>query len=129
MRRAGTLLICLCGILAIAPLGCSANREHDRLPVTLRVDFGPVGKPAYEGALMVDAGSTPKDLVSVAFPIQSGSICCNTREVSAIDGVRTEPARNRWWTCRLNGSARVSPHRTPLHRGDRVEWMFVEQPQ
>jgi hypothetical protein len=99
-----------------------------RLPVVVRVDFGPAGKPSREERMLVDRGSTPKDAVSLLFPIQSGAVCCNTREVEAIDGVRPDPATNRWWTCRLNGSRKVSPFRTPLKSGDLVEWIYLEEP-
>lgn len=122
----------LCGavVLASAVSLEAALDERDRLPVTLRVDFGPAGKPAYEEALRVDKGSTPKDVVSLAFPIQSGATCCDTREVAAIDGVRSEPAANRWWTCQINGSKHgVSPYRTKLRAGDRVEWIYVQESQ
>ncbi len=97
--------------------------------MVIRVDFGPAGLPAREERLLIDAGSTPKDAVSILFPIQSGATCCNTREVASINGVRPDPAKNRWWTCRLNGSRAVSPFRTELNAEDRVEWAYIEQPQ
>ena len=100
-----------------------------RMPVTVIVDFGPAGKPPREEHLEVDKGSTPKDVVSLLFPIQSGATCCNTRELAAIDGVRSDPETNRWWSCRLNGSTKLSPFRTELKPHDRVEWIFAERPQ
>jgi len=129
MKSRGRLMAgSLIGVCLVLALYGGSGKE--RVPVTLRVDFGVAGRPAYEGELLVDRGSTPKDAVSMVFPIQSGSICCNTREISAIDGVRADPASNRWWTCRLNGARkRVSPFRTALRRGDVVAWIYVEQPQ
>ncbi len=103
--------------------------QHERFPIVVHVDFGSVGHAAREEHLAVDAGSTPKDAVSLLFPIESGAICCNTREVAAIDGVRADPAKNRWWTCRVNGSAKLSPFRTELKSGDRIEWTYLEQQQ
>ncbi len=105
-------------------------RSEDRtIPVTVRVDFGPAGKPAQEAQLQVNPGSTPKDVVSLIYPVQSGAACCDSREVAAIDGVRVDPAQNRWWKCRLNGSTKVGPFRTVLKSGDRVEWTYFEQSQ
>lgn len=104
-------------------------KPPERLPVMVRVDFGPAGKPAREERLLVDKGSTPKDAVSLLFPIQSGATCCNTRELAAIDGVRSDPATNRWWTCRLNGQGNFSPFLKELAAEDRVEWTYVEQSQ
>lgn len=103
--------------------------KPDRIPVVVRVDFGPAGKPLREERLLIDRGSTPKDAVSLLFPIQSGEVCCNTREIASIDGVRPDPAKNRWWTCRLNGGTRVSPFRTQLKAGNLVEWTYKETPQ
>lgn len=105
------------------------SKSPERLPVTVRVDFGPAGRPAREERLMVDKGSTPKDAVSLLFPIQSGATCCNTRELAAIDGVWSDPATNRWWTCRLNGQGSFSPFLRELQAEDRVEWIYVEQLQ
>ncbi len=105
------------------------SKSPERLPVIVRVDFGPTGKPPREERLMVDEGSTPKDVVSLLFPIQSGATCCNTRELAAIDGVRSDPATNRWWTCRLNGQSNFSPFLKELKAEDRVEWTYVEQLQ
>ena len=106
-----------------------AMKSPERLAVTVRVDFGPAGKPAREERVMVDQGSTPKDVVSLLFPIQSGATCCNTRELAAIDGVRADPATNHWWTCRLNGKGDFSPFLKELAAEDRVEWIYVEQRQ
>lgn len=103
--------------------------KPERFSVTVRVDFGPAEKPGREEHVTVDEGSTAKEVVSLLFPIQSGEICCNTRELAAIDGVWADPAQNRWWTCRINGSTNIGPFRTELKSGDRVEWVYVEQAQ
>lgn len=105
------------------------EKTPEQFPVVVKVDFGPANKPAQEQRLMVDEGSTAKDVVSLLFPIQSGATCCNTRELAAIDGVWADPAQNRWWTCRVNGSTKIGPFRTELHSGDQVEWMYVERAQ
>lgn len=123
-----TLLITLAaGAIALRAAKTPAPSSN-RFEVMVRVDFGPAGKPLREERLRLDRGSTPKDAVSLLFPIQSGEVCCNTREIAAIDGVRPDPARNHWWVCRLNGSRKVSPFRTPLKAGDLVEWIYLEEP-
>lgn len=125
----------LCAVLFVAWACLIAAAPHEsepsskRFPVTVRVDFGPAGKPAREERLMVDKGSTPKDVVSLLFPIQSGTTCCNTRELSTIDGVRSDPAMNLWWTCRLNGQSNFSPFLKEVEAEDRIEWIYVEQLQ
>lgn len=125
-------LIAVIGLIAFAGAVVGSKRtppNPPRMPVTVIVDFGPAGKPTREAHLEVDKGSTPKDVVSLLFPIQSGSTCCNTRELAAIDGVRSDPETNRWWSCRLNGSTKLSPFRTELKPNDRVEWTYADWSQ
>ena len=123
-------------IFAVTCLGCSPGRWtvndergrsfliKDRLPVTLVVDFGPGGKPTFQETVRASHGSTPKDVVSVFFPIKSGAVCCDTREVAEIDGVPIDPQRGRWWMVEVNGSRNVSPHRTRVKRGDLIRWSY-----
>jgi len=130
-RRLGWLVVG--GLVAIGALAAyQHSRRYEkpqRIPVVVRVDFGPAGKPLREERLEVDHGSTPKDVVSILFPIQSGDVCCNTREIASIDGVRPDPSKNRWWSCRLNGSTKIGPFRTVLKANDVVEWTYSERPQ
>ena len=114
---------------ADAPAPQAAQQTPERFPVVVKVEFGPADKPAKEQRVLVDEGSTAKDVASLLFPIQSGATCCNTRELAAIDGVWADPAQNRWWTCRINGSTNIGPFRTELHAGDQVEWVYAEQSQ
>lgn len=113
----------------VMPMASHAELERKLIPVEVRVDFGPAGESAREARLMVDPGSTPKDVASLLFPIESSAVCCDTRELSAINGVRADPAKNRWWTCSVNGSRHVSPFKRRLRSGDRIVWTYVEQPQ
>ena len=136
-HRRGWFLVGAALGLAVVSIGAArspadkpdTSKSPERLPVIVRVDFGPAGKPAREERMMVDEGSTAKDVVSLLFPIQSGATCCNTRELAAIDGVWADPAQNRWWTCRINGSTKIGPFLTELHAGDQVEWVYVTQAQ
>ena len=98
----------------------------ERIPVTVRVDFGPLGKPPLEESILLTRGSTPKDAVSVLYPVKSGMVCCDTREVAEIDGVPIDAAKNRWWMVKVNGNGNVSPFHTKLQAGDRIEWLYTE---
>lgn len=97
----------------------------DRVPVTLVVDFGPANRPSFREDIRVTKGSTPRDVVSIFFPIKSGAVCCDTREVNEIEGVSTDPVRSRFWVVDVNGSRNVSPFRTQVRRGDVVRWTYV----
>lgn len=93
----------------------------ERFVVTVRVDFGPAHQPAHEEQLSVDAGTTPKDAVSLLFPIQSGEVCCNTREQLLVDpqgGVQNAVV---WVEMPSGASARVEGVQRML---DQHECMF-----
>ncbi len=106
------------------------GRKPKVFSITVRVDFGPAGKPVHEQALDIEKGTTPKEAVSQIFPVLSGKACCSFREILAIDGVRVDPAKNRWWICLINGSKKhVSPNKTRLKLGDRLEWKYIEDLQ
>ncbi len=134
-RGGRRLVCCVAAVLwavpgyAEAPAPQATEKTPERFPVVVKVDFGPANKPAKEQRVMVDEGSTAKDVASLLFPIQSGATCCNTRELAAIDGVWADPAQNRWWTCRINGSTKIGPFRTELKAGDQVEWAYIEEAQ
>jgi hypothetical protein len=95
--------------------------------IHVRVDFGPVKRPAARRTLVVERGITPKDAVSIVFPIQSGKSCCSMREVKSIAGVASNANKKRWWKCFVNGKGKtVSPHRTRLKPKDVVEWKYID---
>ena len=128
MRSLGVVIV-LCLSHPVHGLSATPEPKPERLPITVRIDFGPADKPGREERLLVDKGSTPKDALSMVVPIQSGEVCCNTREVAAIDGIRPDPTKNRWWNCRLNDTTNFSPFLKELQAGDKVEWIYSEQLQ
>jgi plastocyanin len=99
------------------------GRKPAPFQVDVKVDFGPAEKPAHAEKIYVEKGTTPKEAVSQVsqvFPVMSGKTCCSFREIMEIGGVRVDPAKNRWWTCKLNGSTKVSPAKTKLKKGNLV---------
>jgi hypothetical protein len=132
MKRNLLLKISSLLILAVIifPLsGYSMSRKPKTFPVYLKVDFGPAGKPYYANTVIVEKGMTAKEAVSQAFPIQTGKACCSVREILSIDGVKIDPAKNRWWVAELNGSKKFSPHKKKLKSGDTVTWKYIEEVQ
>ncbi len=100
------------------------------IPVTVKVDFGPAGKPSVQKEFTIKDHSTPKEALSKVLPIEEGAICCHPAEVKAIDGVSGDPMKNRWWRLKINGSEKkASPHKSHLKAGDVVEWIYFEDRQ
>lgn len=129
LRNAAAIFLFVLLAFPISGFAMGKKPKHESFKVHLTVDFGPAGKPTFSKEMEVEKDSTPKDVVSQAFPIMSGKTCCSFREIKTIDGVKVDPAKNWWWTCLLNGSKKVSPARTKLKPGDRVEWKYIEESQ
>ena len=125
MRR-WLLLACL---LWWIPGLWAADESPERFMISLEVDFGPIDRPIINAEFEVPRGATSEDALKGVCPIQKGATCCDPREVSGIDGVEVNPARNRWWTVAINGSRKVSPYETELQPDDHVLWRYVENTQ
>ncbi len=98
--------------------------------VTVEVDFGPAGKPAVRQTVQVEPGATPQQATAKVFPLETGSVCCDPRETSVINGVAADPGSNKWWTISINGSKKgVSPYRSRLKPGDLVRWEYRQYGQ
>ena len=95
----------------------------------LVVDFGSAGKQGYDSTLLAEKEMNAIEAVGQVYPILYGMACCSMREIVEINGVRIDPAENRWWKATLNGSTKFSPRKKKLKRGDRLEWHYIEETQ
>ena len=130
-KRMGFLFVLfLSGLTVLSSPLEAMGRKPSRpklFPIELKVDFGPAGKPVHTETLQIEEGTTPKEAISQVFPILSGKSCCSFREVIAIDGVKVDPMKKRWWICLINGNKKdTSPHQTLLKAGDAVEWQYIQ---
>ena len=126
-RRAVIFIAVFCAGLVTGVLPFLGYVLPGKFPVEIRVDFGPVGKPALRRTLEVDRKTTPKEAVSLLLPVMSGKVCSSIHDLLAIDGVRPDASKNLWWILTVNGSRWVSPYRTHLKRGDVVEWRYLHE--
>jgi len=97
-----------------------------QIPVELRVDFGPVGRPLVVRNVKVPGLATPRKALEQLFPVEGGKVCSSPEEVRAIDGVSADPGSRCWWMVEVNGSWDVNAHRTRLKKGDTVRWIYGE---
>ncbi len=124
------LLVILCFVSLLPEKLSAMSRKPKVFMVTLKVDFGPAGKPGFtDEKFYVEKNTTPKEAVSQVYPILSGRVCCSLHDLLAIDGVKIDPAKNRWWICKVNGSTKVSPQKKKLKEGDIVEWIYAQDEQ
>lgn len=100
------------------------------VPIMVRIDYGPAGKPPLEKEIQIRERATPKEVLKQIVPVVEGSACCDPAEVKGIDGVTIDPLANRWWTLKINGTKKnASPHKSHLKAGDRMEWEYIEDRQ
>lgn len=101
-----------------------------QVPITVRIDFGPAGKPTIDREIQIPERATPKQALKEIFPVTEGAACCDPAEVKGIDGVTVDPMANRWWRLKINGTTKnASPHKSRLKAGDRMEWEYFEDLQ
>ena len=72
---------------------------------------------AFDGIIAVEA-------LKMGHSVEQGLVCCDARDVLGIDGVRSDPEADKWWTIRINGNTQNSSSRTKLKDGDKVEWEY-----
>lgn len=123
------LLILFVLVVYFSQSAFTLGRKPKPFQIEVKVDFGPAAKPSHSEKIYVEKGTTPKEAVSQVLPVLSGKTCCSFREIMEIGGARVDPAKNRWWTCAVNGSKKVSPQKKKLKAGDVVEWIYVQDEQ
>lgn len=124
------LLLLACPQLTTGNLIFTAALPTKWVPIQVRIDFGPAGKPLLEREVQILEGATPKEALKQIVPIVEGSACCDPAEVKGIDGVTIDPMENRWWRLKINGtSKKASPHKSHLKAGDVMEWVYFQDAQ
>lgn len=76
---------------------------------------------------LVPYGTTALSLLESKHKVERRMVCTHPDEVWSVDGIETDPAQNRYWYLRVNGSEQMaSPHASLLENGDIVEWFFTD---
>ncbi len=91
----------------------------------MELDYGSQGKATLKKFLVLPSGSSVVDATRAVAKVQQGVVCCDPRDVEAIDRVKCDPANKTWWIYDLNGKkGQVSAFRCLLVEGDRVTWHY-----
>ena len=116
--------------LCPAPTSTSARTEAapqgGRIEVELFVTI-PSERLTFRHELKLDAGTSAAGAAKAAYKIEQGLVCCDSRDVKAINGLAMDPYKEKWWTVRINGNMQNSSPRTVLKDGDKVEWRYEEK--
>ena len=93
--------------------------------ITLRVDFGGVGRPALERQVTLPRGSNVVDATRRVAEVEQDWLCCSKDDVWAIGGVGPDTCLDRYWMWKLDG--RMGPNfpvKHVLSEGERIEWVY-----
>lgn len=95
------------------------------IQATLFIEI-PESRLIFRHVLEVAGGTTASGLAAVAYKVDRGLVCCDSRDVKGINGLMVDPYQEKWWTVRINGNMQNSSPRTVLNDGDKVEWRYEE---
>lgn len=87
----------------------------------------PSERLVFRHELKLDAGTTASGAAKAAYKVEQGLVCCDSRDVKAINGLAMDPYKEKWWTVRINGNMQNASPRTILKDGDKVEWRYEEK--
>lgn len=93
--------------------------------VTLRIDYGPAGKPAVEREVRMPRGSNLVEATRRVAAVEQDWLCCSKDDVWSIGGVGPDTRLDRYWMWKLDGALGPNfPVKHVLSEGERIEWVY-----
>lgn len=71
-------------------------------------------------------GTTAGGAAEAVYKVEHGLVCCDSRDIRGINGLKVDPRKDKWWIVKVNGNRQNSSARTILNDGDIVEWIYDE---
>lgn len=113
-----------------APPPASARVEAEATQGPIKIDLYvtiPASRLTFRHALELAPGTTAVGAAKAAYKVEQGLVCCDSRDVKAINGLAMDPYKDKWWVVLINGNMQNSSPRTILKSGDVVEWRYEEK--
>jgi iron complex transport system substrate-binding protein len=94
--------------------------------ISLRVDFGPIGRPAVVRELKLPRGTNLVEATRRVCSVEQDWLCCSKDDVWSIDGVGPDTRLDRYWMWNLDGAMGPNfPVKHVVSDGERIEWLYV----
>lgn len=94
--------------------------------ISLRVDFGSIGRPAVVRELKLPRGTNLVEATRSACRVEQDWLCCSKEDVWSIDGVGPDTRLDRYWMWKLDGALGPNfPVKHFVSDGERIEWVYV----
>lgn len=103
-----------------------ASEVNQKVMVDLYVTV-PAQRLIFHHELKLDTGTTAGGAAEAVYKVEHGLVCCDSRDVKAINGLAVDPYKEKWWIVLVNGNRQNTSSRTVLHEGDKVEWRYDEK--
>src|SRR5262245_9880259 len=99
--------------------------ENRMIRVTVTIDFGPAGRPAYDKMVTVPEKSTVLDALSLSVPVVTLPRYGMDYFVESIDGVQNDFAADGGWRFEVNGRAsNVPAERYLVKKNEWIKWRY-----
>ena len=76
--------------------------------------------------LSVPIGTTVSQALETAYTVKHGVVCCDSRDIWAINGLAVDPYKEKWWIIKVNGNTQNTSSTRKLVDGDIVELVYME---
>ena len=86
----------------------------------------PASRLRFRHAIEIPLGSRAVDALRSVYNVEQGLVCCDARDVRAINGLAVDPHREKWWVLKVNGNTQNTSSQTVLGDGDLLEAVYLE---
>lgn len=86
----------------------------------------PGSKLLFRHHLDLIEGSTVSQALETVYTVKHGLVCCDSRDIFAINGLAVDPYQEKWWIIKVNGNAQNSSSTRKLTDHDVVELIYME---
>lgn len=97
----------------------------ETISVGLLVEI-PASKLLFRHHLTVPAESTVSQALETVYEVRHGVVCCDSRDIFAVNGLAIDPYKEKWWIIKVNKNTQNSSSTRKLSDGDIVELVYME---
>ena|SRR3990167_5726092 len=87
----------------------------------------PASRLNFRHHLEIPINSTVSQAVEFVYPVKHGVVCCDSRDIRAINGLEIDPYQEKWWVIKINGNMQNSSSQSKLKDGDVAELVYLEK--
>lgn len=102
------------------------TRAHARIGEVMLVVSIPSSKLRFRHHIGIFDGATVSDALESTYDVKHGVVCCDSRDIWAVNGLASDPYKQKWWIIKINGNTQNVSSTAKLKNGDVVELEYKE---